>query len=69
MHNKEFIIKFKRYLTEWQELDKFRLNWWLKYPLYIPIGFYLEMRNLNKKSRLTKNYSNYLANEEKETNN
>jgi hypothetical protein len=55
-----FLEKFEQYVNDWNELDKFRLNWWLKYPFYIPIGFYLEMKNLNKKSRLTKNYSNYL---------
>ena len=56
----DFLERFEQYLNEWKELDKFRLNWWLKYPLYLPFGFYLEMKNLNKKSRLTKNYSIYL---------
>ena len=59
MHN-NFLEKFEKYLNDWKELDKFRLNWWLKYPLYLPFGFWLEMKNLNKKSKLTKDYSNYL---------
>lgn len=56
----EFLKKFDEYISEWNKLDQFRLNWWLKYPLYIPVGFFLEMRNLNKKSALTKEYSDYI---------
>jgi hypothetical protein len=55
-----FLYNFEKYMDEWKELDDFRLNWWLKYPLYLPIGFFLEMHNLNKKSKLTEEYSKYL---------
>ena len=55
-----FLERFETYIREWKELDKFYLNWWLKYPLYLPIGFILEMRNLNKKHKLTSDYSEYL---------
>lgn len=58
--NKDFMARFENYIDEWNELDSFRLNWWLKYPLYLPLGFFLEMRNLNKKGRLTKDYGKYL---------
>lgn len=52
--------KFVEYVNEWNKLDSFRLNWLLKYPLYLPIGFWLEMRNLSKKCKLTSDYSKYL---------
>ena len=56
----DFLQKFEKYLNEWKRLDSFRLNWWLNYPLYLPIGFWLEMKNLNAKHKLTTEYSKYL---------
>lgn len=56
----DFINRFEKYLIDWKHLDRFRLNWWLRYPLYLPFGFFLEMRNLNAKHRLTTEYGKYL---------
>jgi hypothetical protein len=52
--------KFQEYMENWKQLDSFRLGWWFKYPLYLPFGFWLEMNNLNKKHKLTKEYNDYL---------
>lgn len=56
----EQLEKFYEYLDAWNRLDAFRLNWWLRYPLWLPFGFFLEMRNLNAKGKLTKEYGEYL---------
>ena len=52
--------KFQKYVNAWKELDKFRLNWWLKYLFYLPFGFILEMINLNKKHKLTSEYKKHV---------
>jgi len=50
---------FYLYLNEWEKLDKFKLNWWFKYPLF-PVGFILTELNLRKKHALTTSYKKYL---------
>lgn len=57
----QFMNNFQKYVDDWNKLDKFRLNWWLKYPLYLLIGFPLEIRNLNKKHKLTEEYNKQLS--------
>lgn len=51
--------EFYLYVSEWKKLDKFRLNWWFKYPLF-PIGFILQEINLRKKHTLTTAYAEIL---------
>lgn len=60
MQNRFSVEVFEKYLNDWKELDGFRLGWWLRVPLYLPFGFYLETKNLQAKSKLTKEYRNYL---------
>ena len=54
----EFLNRFKRYLEEWERFDSIRIHWMWK--ILYPIGFFLEMRILNQKHRLTKEYEHYL---------
>ncbi len=57
----EFKNTFFKYIADWNELNRFKLNWWLKYPLYLLIGFPLELRNLNKMHKLTDGYNKKLS--------
>jgi glycopeptide antibiotics resistance protein len=52
--------RFIEYLEEWKRLDSIKIHWFFKYVLYIPFGFILEMKILNKKSKLTEEYNKYL---------
>lgn len=54
----ELIKRFEEYLEEWKRLDSIEIHSIWKF--LFPIGFILEMRILNKKSKLTANYSNYI---------
>lgn len=56
----EFLTKFEAYLHEWNRLNAIRRHWILRTVLYIPVGFFLEMRVLHLKHRLTMEYSDYL---------
>ena len=50
------IKAFVDYIEEFNYWQTKRLNWWLKYPLYLPFGAIIENYWIRKMSKCNKNF-------------
>lgn len=48
--------EFTAYIDEFQYWANKRLNWWLKYPLYLPFGAMIEWYWIKKMAEINKKF-------------
>lgn len=56
--DKEYINKFQEYMYNWTLLDRIQIP--LIWEIIFPVGFYLKMRILHRKAKLTEQYSIFI---------